>query len=63
VNPTLERTTHEKDREDQLRYWKSLTPQQRVELAVEMSRRMRQLEADNGRAPEAVSSFVKRRRG
>lgn len=56
------RTTHDADRTATIAYYRSLTPDERVALTVELSQRMRQLQVENGRAFEEVSSLTKRRR-
>jgi hypothetical protein len=56
----ITKSSHEADHAATLAYWRSLSPDQRVALAVELSRRMRQMQIDNGRAPEEISSISKR---
>ena len=58
----ITKTTHAESEEAQRRYWRSLTAEERLEITVEMSHRMRQMEIDNGRTSEEVASLTKRRR-
>lgn len=58
----LTRTTHATDQAETLAHWRSMSPNERAALTVELSQRMRQIQVENGRAPEKVSSLTKRRR-
>ena len=58
----LTKTTHEQAADERRAYWRSLTPTERVELGVELSRRARTLEQDNGRPLSRVCTLTKRER-
>lgn len=59
----LSKTTHAEATEIQRATWRRMTPEERVALGVELSRRAREVARDNGRTIRRVSSLAKRKRG
>ena len=52
----LTRTTHATDHAETLAHWRSMSPNERVALTVELSRRMRQIQVESGPRLSPTSS-------